>query len=67
MRKVLPTTMTRRARAMHDMLHRSHLTGEEPWGTTYTNGHGEHWLSTAEFIARHQRDWHQAVASDTVL
>jgi hypothetical protein len=67
LRNVLSTTMTRRARAMYDMLRRSHQTGQEPWGTMYADGHGKHWLATTEFIARHQRDRHQAVAADMAL
>lgn len=61
LRKALPAAMTRRAHAMHDLLRRSHETGDEPWGTMYVQGHGEHWAGTATFIQDHQTDWHAAL------
>lgn len=61
LRDSLPTTMVKRAEAMHEWLRRAHETGQEPWATMYDEGHGDHWLETTEFIARFHRDWQQAV------
>jgi tRNA A-37 threonylcarbamoyl transferase component Bud32 len=61
LRAALPTTMARRARAMHDLLRRSHQSKREPWGSMYVEGHGEHWNGAAAFIARHERAWRQAL------
>lgn len=63
MRAALPATMADRAHAMHELLQRSHQTGREPWGTMYVEGHGQHWLGTAEFIASHDNDWRRALHS----
>lgn len=57
LRVALPTAMAERAYAMHDLLRQSHEDGREPWGTMFVEGHGDHWLSTAEFIASHRREW----------
>lgn len=62
LRAALPSTMSRRAEAMHQLLHGARETGREPWATMYTDGHGQHWRATAEFIASHHRDWRKAVA-----
>ncbi|QGN57392.1 phosphotransferase [Tetrasphaera sp. HKS02] len=61
LRAALPSTMARRARAMHDLLHASHEAGREPWGSMYATGHGEHWQACAAFIARHEHAWLDAV------
>lgn len=61
LRAALPRTMTQRARAMHNLLRRSHESGREPWGSMYVEGHGEHWGATAAFIARHERMWARAL------
>jgi len=63
LRAALPTALADRASAMHDLLRRSHETGREPWGTMYVDGHGEHWLGTAEFVVRHRREWERAVVA----
>ncbi|GAA1136778.1 aminoglycoside phosphotransferase family protein [Nocardioides aquiterrae] len=62
LRSALPAAMVQRAAAMHDLLKRSHETGREPWGSLYVDGHGPHWLATAEYIDQHARDWGRAVA-----
>lgn len=62
LRAALPLTMAQRARAMHDLLRRSHETSREPWGSMYVNGHGEHWNATADFIGRHERAWREAIS-----
>ncbi len=61
LRAVLPRTMTRRARAMHSLLRRSHEEGTEPWSSMYLQGHGEHWDRTADFVAEHERVWRAAI------
>ncbi len=61
LRSALPTTMARRARAMYDLLRRSHETGREPWASMYVEGHGEHWHDTAAYITRHEQTWSRAL------
>lgn len=61
-RSALPTTMAQRARAMHDLLRRSHQASREPWGSMYVEGHGEHWKGAAAFIARHEHVWRRALS-----
>lgn len=61
-RTALPTMMTQRARAMHDLLRRSHESGRQPWGPMYVEGHGEHWSGATAFIAQHEQAWGQALA-----
>jgi len=63
LRAALPTTMARRARAMHTLLRRSHEQGEEPWASMYVEGHGEHWDQTAKYVAQHEQVWRSAVAA----
>ena len=46
LRARLPTTMARRARAMHSLLRRSHEANMEPWASMYVQGHGDHWDRT---------------------
>lgn len=60
LRAALPATMSRRARAMFDMLERAHQVGEQPWGTMFAEGHGQHWRATASFIKVHHADWVRA-------
>lgn len=60
LRQALPATLTRRSRAMFDMLRRAHRVGEQPWGSMYAEGHGQLWRSTTLFIDANQRDWVQA-------
>lgn len=62
LRAALPKTMTQRARAMYALLRGSHESGRQPWGSMYVNGHGEHWGSAVEFIARHERAWSRALS-----
>jgi tRNA A-37 threonylcarbamoyl transferase component Bud32 len=61
LRTALPTTMARRARAMHSLLRRSHDRGEEPWASMYLEGHGEHWNQTADYVVQHERVWLSAI------
>jgi tRNA A-37 threonylcarbamoyl transferase component Bud32 len=62
LRAMLPSTMARRARAMHSLLRRSHEAREEPWASMYSQGHGEHWDRTAEYVAQHEHVWRAAIA-----
>jgi Ser/Thr protein kinase RdoA (MazF antagonist) len=61
LRTALPTTMARRARAMHSLLRRSHKAREEPWASMYIRGHGEHWDKTADYVAKHEEVWRRAI------
>ncbi len=62
LRSALPTAMSQRASAMHELLKRSHESGGEPWGSMYDAGHGQLWLGTTKFINEHAHDWRRAVA-----
>lgn len=62
LRAALPTTMAQRARAMHELLRRSHESGRRPWGSMYVEGHGELWNSAAAFIAGHKQAWRRALS-----
>lgn len=62
LRAALPKTMAQRARAMHELLRRSHDSGRQPWGSMYVDGHGEHWGSAVAFIARHEQAWSRALS-----
>lgn len=61
MRRLLPPTMTRRARAMWRHLADARATGWQPWARMHDEGHGEHWLRTARFVEEHQDAWHDAL------
>lgn len=63
LRAALPTTMARRAKAMHDLLQRSHETGVEPWASMYVEGHGKHWADTTRFVTEHEDVWRAALSS----
>lgn len=63
LRNALPATMGKRANAMHELLRRSHETGREPWGSMYTEGHGQHWYETTAFITDHCQEWLLAVSA----
>ncbi|WP_108717409.1 phosphotransferase [Miniimonas sp. S16] len=62
LRRALPDAMTRRCRAMYDLLRRSHESGVEPWGSMYTSGHGAHWAGAAGYVERHSAAWADALA-----
>jgi tRNA A-37 threonylcarbamoyl transferase component Bud32 len=61
LRTALPATMARRARAMYDLLRRSHATGDEPWASMFLEGHGNHWKETADYVAQHAEVWQRAI------
>ena len=61
-RAALPACMTQRARAMYDLLRRSHDSGRQPWASMYIAGHGQHWENAAAFISEHQQTWQRAIS-----
>lgn len=61
LRAQLPRTMAERAEAMLGLLRTSHENGREPWGSMYLSGHGAHWQAVADYVARHQAVWTQAL------
>ncbi|MEC5204604.1 Ser/Thr protein kinase RdoA (MazF antagonist) [Arthrobacter sp. MP_M7] len=65
LRAGLPAAMHRRAAAMYDLLRSSHGTGQEPWGTMYANGHGDHWRAATQYARQHQRIWVEALLLST--
>lgn len=62
LRALLPGTLAARARAMVDLLRRSHAEGREPWGSMHVAGHGEHWAGTVAFVIEHQEVWRRAIS-----
>ena len=62
LRKALPAAMTKRTAAMFNLLKSSNQTGFQPWADMYINGHGEHWRAAAQYVARNQAAWEQALA-----
>lgn len=65
LRADLPAAMHRRAAAMYDLLRSSHETGQEPWGTMYANGHGDHWRAATQYAGQHQCTWAEALLPST--
>ena len=57
LRADIPAAMHSRAAAMYDLLRNSHEAGQEPWGTMYANGHGDHWLAATQYAGQHQSIW----------
>jgi Ser/Thr protein kinase RdoA (MazF antagonist) len=56
-RAMLPEVMTRRTRAMYDLLERGGRTGAQPWARLWSEGHGTHWGAAAEYVAAHLDAW----------
>jgi GNAT superfamily N-acetyltransferase len=52
-RHELPALIAAHTRGMYTLLHTSSLTGKQPWARLYAEGHGDHWLSTADYIDEH--------------
>ena len=65
LRAGLAAAMYRRAAAMYDLLSSSHEAGQEPWGTMYTNGHGDHWRAATQYARQHQSIWAEALLPPT--
>jgi tRNA A-37 threonylcarbamoyl transferase component Bud32 len=61
LREALPSTMARRTAAMHELLHSAHLSGRQPWGSMYTNGHGQYWRAATRYVAQHRDTWEGAL------
>jgi tRNA A-37 threonylcarbamoyl transferase component Bud32 len=57
----LPAAMHRRAAAMYELLRSSHEAGQEPWGSMYANGHGDHWRAATQYARQHHRTWAEAL------
>lgn len=64
LRAQLPATMSLRTEAMYDLLASSNLSGREPWGSMYTDGHGDHWSAVTKYVKRHQNVWSDALSQD---
>lgn len=62
LRAALPAAMHNRASAMLDLLRNSHEAGQEPWGTMYANGHGDHWRAATHYADQHRSIWAGALA-----
>lgn len=61
LRTDLPAAMHRRAAAMYNLLKSSHEAGQDPWGTMYANGHGDHWRAATQYVRQHQSIWAEAL------
>lgn len=57
LRAAFAEVLPRRAWAMHDLLQTAHRDGREPWGSMYTDFHGQHWLGVARFLDGHAALW----------
>lgn len=62
LRTALPAAMHRRAAAMYNLLRSSHESGQEPWGTMYANGHGDHWRNATDYVGQYQDTWTEALS-----
>jgi hypothetical protein len=62
LREALPATMAKRAAAMFELLRSASESGFQPWADLYVNGHGEHWRAAADYVARNQTAWKQALS-----
>ncbi|WP_026550782.1 phosphotransferase [Arthrobacter sp. Br18] len=61
LRRALSEAMFRRTAAMYHLLKSSHNAGNEPWGSMYVDGHGEHWRAATSYVQRHQDLWAEAL------
>ncbi len=43
----------RRARAMYELLLTGHKTTRQPWARLYSDGQGEYWRLTADYVEQH--------------
>ncbi|WP_306233366.1 phosphotransferase [Agrococcus beijingensis] len=62
LREGLPSAMTTRVAAMHDLLEASHRTGTQPWGAMFADGHGEQWGAVRDYVERHEASWAAALS-----
>ncbi|MGO2360000.1 MAG: phosphotransferase [Brachybacterium tyrofermentans] len=61
LRAALPRAMAGRTEAMFEQLRSANIPGREPWGSMFTEGHGEHWRRAADHVAEHQDRWARAL------
>ena len=61
LRDALPDAMFARTTAMYDMLRESHDAGRQPWSRMFADGHGDFWMSTAEYVRRNRSHWADAL------
>lgn len=61
-RAVLPEVLSRRTRAMYDLLEHGSRAGAQPWARLWDEGHGVHWGGAADYVTAHRRDWAVAVS-----
>jgi hypothetical protein len=60
-RRRLVPLLGRRTRAMHDFLRTEAALGHSPWTTLWAEGHGEAWLSDAQYIEEREEVWLRAL------
>jgi len=46
---------------MYEHLKHSSVSGLQPWGRMFHEGHGDFWRSSTAYIESNQRDWESAV------
>ncbi|MBA8793371.1 tRNA A-37 threonylcarbamoyl transferase component Bud32 [Friedmanniella endophytica] len=61
-RRELPVLLGRRAGAMYALLAESARTGRQPWGRMFSEGHGDHWRATTDWVGAHVEVWRAALA-----
>ncbi|WP_353828863.1 phosphotransferase [Agromyces sp. SYSU T0242] len=64
LREALPTAMAQRSAAMLELLRSGHESGEEPWGSMYVDGHGDHWAAVTRYVAAHRARWARALQAE---
>ncbi|WP_204046136.1 phosphotransferase [Acrocarpospora phusangensis] len=62
-RHQLVPLLSRRTRAMHDFLRQQAIDGAQPWTRLWDEGHGDAWLSDAEYIEEYEQLWVRALVS----
>lgn len=62
LRSLLPAAIERRTTAMYRLLERSSRSSLEPWGSMFTDGHGEHWSAVGNYVGRHRELWQEALS-----
>lgn len=60
-RRRLVALLAPRTHAMYDFLAEQSSRGVEPWTRLWREGHGTAWRSDAEYIARHEQVWTEAL------
>ncbi len=60
-RRALVPLLGRRTRAMHDFLRAQAAQDHQPWTTLWAEGHGEVWLSDAQYIEEREEEWLRAL------